>query len=124
MKTLYIIRGLPGSGKTTLARELNACVCEADDYFMDQDDYIFDATKLSQAHEWCRNSVKTAMLEGYNNIAVSNTFSRKWEFQPYIDLAKEYGYRVTEITLSGELHENIHNVPAEAIEAMRQRWER
>lgn len=33
MNSLYLIRGLPGCGKTTLAHKLTSYVCEADDFF-------------------------------------------------------------------------------------------
>ena len=36
MKILYLIRGLPGSGKTTLAKSICNVVFSADDYFTDK----------------------------------------------------------------------------------------
>lgn len=123
-RTLFIIRGLPGTGKTTLARELAGnIVCEADQYFMENGEYHFDPTRLSLAHLYCQNRVQHFMATKYSSIAVSNTFTRRWEMQVYYELAAFFGYRVVEITMSGICFGNIHKVPEETIAKMRERWE-
>lgn len=126
MKTLYIIRGLPGSGKTTLARQLaGANVCEADEFFTDESyEYKFDPKDIKWAHIYCQNKCKELMDQGVELIAVSNTASRRWEFSKYIELAQLNEYRIVEITLTGDTYGNTHNVPNETIEAMKVRWEK
>ncbi len=39
MKNLILLRGLPGSGKSTFAKTMwsELVVCEADDYFVDKE---------------------------------------------------------------------------------------
>ena len=56
-KVLFIVRGLPGSGKTTLAKSLGSVHFEADMYFMEGNEYKFDITKIKKAHEWCQNTL-------------------------------------------------------------------
>jgi predicted kinase len=122
---LYLIRGLPGSGKSTFADILPASNHEADTFFYDEDcHYVFDATKLSEAHAACQQGVKEDMENGINAISVANTFSRQWELEPYRALAKDYGYDITEITMTGKLFGNHHGVPEETINKMRDRWEK
>jgi predicted kinase len=134
MKTLYIIRGVPGSGKSTFAKELvgaDFLVCEADKYFVDREgNYKFDGSKLKEAHEWCRDRVETFMEDSllndqfYRRIAVSNTFTREWEMQAYIDLAEKYGYRVFSLIVENRHgSSNVHGVPDEVIEKMKERFE-
>jgi predicted kinase len=124
MKQLYLIRGLPGSGKTTLAKQIAEEYYEADAFFLDeQGNYIYDKEKIKEAHEYCQANTKDAMLHDVETIAVSNTFVRRWEMFPYLAMAKEFGYTVTEITLSGPLHGNIHQVPVEIIGNMKTNWE-
>lgn len=124
MRELYIIRGLPGSGKTTFASRLTGNVCEADQFFMQDGEYKYDVTKIGEAHEFCRKKVEALMKEQRMRIAVSNTFVRRWTMEPYYDLAVGYGYRIVEVTMSGALHKNIHGVPDEKIEQMRAGWEK
>jgi predicted kinase len=124
VKHLFLIRGLPGSGKTTFANLLYAKVYEADDYFWYAGKYRFDADKLSTAHMRCQENVARAMEDGAGRIAVSNTFSQRWELLPYEELAHKHDYVVTEITMSGPLRQNVHGVPDDKIELMRNRWEK
>ena len=128
-KELFLLRGLPGSGKSTLAAQLGGSLVEADRYFMQYGDYKFDASKLKEAHAWCRDQVRKWMEvanAGYNvdRIVVSNTFTQEWEMKPYYELAEKYGYRVHSIVVENRHGgKNIHNVPDEAIDRMRKRFE-
>ena len=136
MKNLYLVRGLPGSGKSTLALTLangsEFLVCEADKYFIDKEtgEYKFDISKIKDAHEWCRNTVEMYMNDSlmnnqfYTTIVVSNTFTQSWEMVNYYKLAEKYGYRVTSIIVENR-HDgkNIHGVPDDKVEIMRNRFE-
>lgn len=121
-KKLFIIRGIPGSGKTTLAKKITPYVFEADDFFMKSGQYKFDKSSLTQAHESCQESVRSAMSIGVYPIAVSNTFVRKWEYRPYLDLANEYGYQYEVIVCHGNF-KNVHGVPQDVVLQMKRRFE-
>jgi predicted kinase len=128
MRTLYLIRGLPGSGKSTFAKELvpDFLVCEADKFFMTENGYEFNPTKLTEAHSWCQKIVETYMMDSelYPKIAVSNTFTRDWELNPYFDLAEKYDYRVFSVIVENyHGNDSIHNVSYDTIEKMRNRFE-
>jgi len=129
-KILYIVRGIPGSGKTTFARTLNSIIVEADQYFMDgEGNYKFDGSKIKFAHEYCRAQTEAWMQTkgdqvNVNRIAVSNTFTQEWEMEPYFELAKKYGYKVfTVIVENRHGGTNEHNVSEDKIEQMKTRFE-
>jgi predicted kinase len=124
-KNLFLLRGLPGAGKSTLAKQLGGVNFEADRFFLDQNsEYKFDHTKLGEAHAWCRHSVMDAMRAGEPTVIVSNTFTQDWEMDPYYLLAEELGYRVFSLIVENR-HGGInsHGVPAEKLEQMKARFE-
>lgn len=120
MTKLILVRGPSGSGKSTFVMEdLPAYLhFEADDYFwLDNREYAFDPSKLKQAHEWCHWRTVQALSKGYD-VVVSNTFTRIWEMQKYLDL----GYPVTVYRCTGQ-YQNIHGVPDHVVQSMRDRME-
>lgn len=134
MKNLILLRGLPGSGKSTVADLIGASGAgyahfEADMYFMKDGVYKFDPTKIKDAHAWCQNSVEHAMLlnhtTGHNSvIIVSNTFTQDWEMKPYYDLAKNWDYQVTSLIVENRHGGvNVHGVPDDKLKAMKDRFE-
>jgi len=129
MKTLYIVRGVPGSGKSTFAKTLGGTHFETDNYFMVDGEYKFDFTKIKDAHNWCQSQVSNAMLLNYaaginEKIVVSNTFTQEWEMEPYFEMAKEWGYTVFTVVVENRHGgENQHGVPEDKLEIMRNRFE-
>jgi energy-coupling factor transporter ATP-binding protein EcfA2 len=124
MKELFLLRGLPGSGKSTLAKSLGGEHFEADMYFVRNGEYKFDASKLSNAHKWCKVSVEECMNLGYKRVIVSNTFTQEWEMKPYYEMAEEYGYRVYSLIVENR-HGGVneHGVPDETLEKMENRFQ-
>ena len=64
---LILIRGLPGSGKSTMARVKypNHIHLEADMYFEDdKGNYNFDPKKLKEAHKWCLETTRSLLSIG------------------------------------------------------------
>jgi len=124
MKDLILLRGLPGSGKSTLAKSLGCYMFEADQYFMQDGEYKFDASKLKQAHNWCKLRVEHSMEDGLGMIVVSNTFTQEWEMDAYYELAEEYGYRVHSVIVENRHNGmNVHGCPSDKIEQMKNRYE-
>lgn len=129
MPTLVMFIGVPGSGKSTAAQKFksenpefaDANIWEADMFFIDKDGiYNWNPTYLGMAHSWCKAQVRSDMIYD-KNVIVSNTNLTPKERKPYFDLAKEYNYDVKVIYCDGG-YKNIHNVPDETIEKMKQRY--
>jgi len=121
MPKLTIIRGVSGSGKTTLAKELGSPYFEADQYFEKSGEYIFDRTKLKEAHAECFENVSKSLLSGCDTT-VSNTFVRKWEYLQYIDFCRQNGFEY-EILICNGSFKNVHDVPNSVIETMKHNFE-
>lgn len=128
-KVIYLIRGLPGAGKSTLAEHIveRCCRHAADDYFMVEQGkgkfkYVFDRTKLPEAHIACLNAVKKNIADCQPKIVVANTFVKKEHMKPYYDLAAEHGYEVVEIIVKSNFR-SIHGVPQSTIDKMREEFE-
>lgn len=133
---IILIRGLSGSGKTSLANIIvgddeNRTAVSVDDYFTDDAGYSFDPNKLKEAHTWCKEEVERCLKDGFEVVCVHNTFSRKWECDPYIELARENGYELHVLNLydaglnDQQLAErNVHGVPSHIIQSQRKRWDK
>ena len=120
---LVIVRGVPGSGKTSFAKTNFGLhiLCEADQYFERDGQYKFDFKQLRNAHEYCQERARI-WLEGGSDVVVCNTFTRLWEMKPYLDMAKLYRANLRVYRAMGEW-DNVHGVPKETVDKMRERFE-
>lgn len=125
--TLYLLRGVCGSGKTTLAKDLVARGfadrwLEADQYFMNGTHYVFDASKLKNAHEWCQTATKHTLLQE-RSVVVSNTSTTEKEVAVYQQIAKDYDANFVSLIVENRNDtKNVHNVPEEKIQQMKDRF--
>lgn len=121
---LIIIRGLPGSGKSTLSEVLSENskypVFSIDDYFTDDNgNYNFEFSENYKAYIHCESRTEDAMRALYPKIFIDNVFSLEWEMEPYLKLAGLYNYRVHIITVENRHGcENVHHISSEQIEKM------
>lgn len=127
--TLYLIRGTPGSGKSTFAKQLKTMgvvqyVLEADRYFTDSvtGEYKFDASKLGDAHQVCQADTITALEHGYNT-AVSNTSTTEKEVEVYRKIAEDAGANFVSIIVEHRHNSvNTHGVPEDKLQQMKARF--
>lgn len=103
MKTVLINRAVPGSGKTTFAKDVQEKVVAAgysirvhstDEYFMRDGRYVFDVSLLAEYHARNLAAFRKSLRESIDLVVVDNTSIRPWETQPYTDSARTFGYRV------------------------------
>jgi len=130
---LTLVRGLPGSGKTTAAKALalktGAGLASADDHFERDGEYRFNPAELPAAHAACQAETRRLLASG-RDVAVHNTFTQGWEATPYVMMAREMDLAIVVVDVfDGGLTDedlaarNVHGVPLAGISAMRARWE-
>jgi len=122
-RVLYVMRGLPGSGKSTMARETlrehltaievpssggieriaplyRGFILSTDDFFSPIHEetgiehYVFDIKRIGSNHQRNQTRCAVAMELGVTPIIVDNTNTMFWEMKPYLELAKQHGYAI------------------------------
>lgn len=129
---LILLRGIPGSGKSTIGEIIlynpnipNQDVLSADNFFINEKgEYIFDISKIKEAHNDCQQKCAIKMRNEVLKIVVANTFTQEWEMDVYYEMAKRYHYRVHSLIVENRHgNTNIHNVPEEKITQMTERFQ-
>jgi predicted kinase len=124
MNKLYVMRGLPGSGKTSWikANIAGASISSADHYFYTGGEYHFNGKLLKQAHDECFQSFQSFVDAGHQVVAVDNTNLSYSEGGRYIEYGLKHDYEVTVIDLQispeTAATRNVHGVTAPHIERM------
>jgi hypothetical protein len=93
-KKLYILVGVPGSGKSTYANKTKAHICEADNFPGLYVDGKIKFSLLEMAHVYCRMCVEERMKVGLEEIIQSNTNLDISTLVSYVKLAEKYEYEV------------------------------
>jgi len=136
MKTVYLMFGLPGSGKSTKVQEISKnslvfSIHSTDDYWIRPDGYYdWNPARIKEAHEWNFREYSHSVEGNYgyliDTIIVDNTNLRFGDAKRYIDKATAEGYTVVlvepETPWRYDAEEcavrNVHRVPLETIKKM------
>lgn len=99
MKSVIILRGISGSGKSSVARELmrrqvGTIICSADTYFETDAGYVFDKKRIGDAHRACLRTFVDALYAAAPLVVVDNTNTEAWEYDQYVKIADMAGYGV------------------------------
>jgi len=105
------MQGIPGSGKSTVAKAMAGIDGDAlystDDYWMESGVYRYDVDRIGEAHAWNQSNARAAMLLGFPLVIIDNTNIKKRYAQPYLDLAQECGYPVQVVRVEVAVEEAI-----------------
>ena len=136
INTMYILRGLPGSGKSNISKyfknNFESCnICCADEYFCKDGIYLWNYNKIDLAHDYCLNKVIQSVKTKVKFVIVDNTNTKLNEFAKYIELAKIYNYTVIILEIYCKNKEQVvsfckrglHSVPIQDALKMYDRWE-
>jgi len=136
------MRGLPGSGKSTIAECFSnfslfmpsaaprlPAIVSADQFFMKKGKYKYAARLQGTAHKWCQSKFKAALKAGRSPVIVDNTNIKHSYMKPYMDSACKHGYAVVtmiveDFDVAKLTKRNTHKVPKETIARMAKEFQR
>lgn len=145
------MRGLPGSGKSTIAEIIaggncsamfdkdgfrykkadNGFIVSTDYYFEDSwpliGNYNFKEEVINTHHKKARDLIERFMIEEKTPIIFDNTNTRFEYFSNVISNAEKYGYKtviieVPHISVNECFNNNSHGVSLETLEKMEKKW--
>ncbi len=133
-KRLILLRGLPGSGKSEVAKQLveNGVIHSTDDFFIEDGVYVFDNNKLSKFHYFnFLNSIRS-MQKGISPIIIDNTNILSENCADYVECGKMYGYDIVVVEpdtpwafdIEELMKRNKHCVPRETMVDMLEKYEK
>lgn len=97
---LFLIRGLPGAGKTTLGAKLSRFNFSSDDFFIDPaGHYKKDLSKSSDARLWCLGQVFKHLIDEDEDVVVTGTFCKKEDIRHYKAITKSLSIPIIIIDL-------------------------
>lgn len=120
---LHIVRGVPGSGKSTFAKKAfsGALLLENDMWFIRNSQYKWSAAEMPEAIHWCKSMAKQALAAGMD-VVVANTFTRRKFIQDYVDIAEELGAAWDVWRCTGD-YGTVHGLPEAAMQTFRNSME-
>jgi len=148
-KYAIIMRGIPGSGKSTVAKMIaEGCfpgqfsstdvdegqwfsdyvIHSTDDLCMVDGEYQFDIELAGERHAQNLENFKWSMEDGIECVICDNTNVKFSQYSPYIRAAESAGYRVVLVEMPHPAPilaaaRNAHGVPLETINQMILDWE-
>ena len=132
--TLILMRGVPSSGKSTLARRLcgrlGGKIFSADDLLIADEVYTWSPELVHAAHRICEKLVETAMHRKERIIIVDNTNLKPSYARPYVILARKHNYQILvrepntpwKHDLQELFNRGTHGLTLEVLERMLTTW--
>lgn len=131
MREVVILRGIPGSGKSTFAKKIagtDGRIHSTDDLFEKNGVYRFDPRVLRDKHNENYARFVRSLNQHIPVVICDNVNCCRWEFERYIEAANFHRYKVEIVQLphldpAVAASRTLHAVPEEKIREILERWE-
>ena len=134
LKTVVILRGIPGSGKSSFVKMISMChddtvIHEIDDLHKDaQGKFFWDEANAERLYTLNFANFVISCSKGRQLIIFDAINIEVKDFQHYVDIAEKYGYKVYVVcpnppTPEESSKSNTHHTSAVQAREMYERWE-
>lgn len=120
---LYIVRGLPGAGKSTFCRQnfRDLLILENDKLAIQAGVYDFYRRPWEHVIQDNLELLRKACC-AQCDVVICNTFVTRAELAPILAIAEVNGYEYRILKVVGD-YGSTHSVPAETLQKMKDKWE-
>jgi uridine kinase len=114
MKQVIAMRAIPGSGKSTFAKYIfentisknkTSIIVSVDDFFLTNQEYKFDRTKIADANKFCYKNFVQAITNNIDVVIIDNTNLAAWEISPYKTYSEysDYSFHIYQISVEPQI---------------------
>lgn len=123
MAILRLMRGAPGSSKSTSAKRMfpGTLLLENDQFLIRDGKYCWSKESVQDAIKWCTSSVEIALKNGMD-VVVANTFTKKRYVAAYEKMAMKYGAKFEVYRCTGN-YQNVHGLNSKMVQSFKDAME-
>lgn len=119
---LQIVRGIPGSGKSSWTRDhFPGLILENDQFHCHSCIYEYDESKRGESIALIAEMAELALSHGMD-VCIANTFTRRKYIDFYRNMAERYGANFRVMRMKHEFG-SVHKVPEAVVDNMRSTFE-
>lgn len=122
MAKCILVRGLPGSGKSTFAKSHFNCVILENDMWHEIDGkYQWSAASMKDAVQWVMLTAEFMLSHG-RDVCICNTFVKRALVEVYKKIAEKHDAKFDVYRCSSD-YGNTHDVPKHVLDNMKAGFE-
>ena len=123
MAILRLMRGAPGSSKSTSAKKMfpGTLLLENDMFLISNDQYKWSKDRVRAGIDLCTKMTRMA-LENGSDVVVANTFTKKRFIDAYENIALNYGAKFEVYRCTGN-YQNVHGLNSKMVQSFKNAME-
>ena len=130
-KFAFVMRGVPGSGKSTTAKRLaghSGIIHAVDDYHKTRGEFLWDDDRKDEYYNLNFSAFVESLDAGVQTVVCDCINVTRDEYEKYVNAAQERGYTTATVTMASispasAASRNKHSVNVDQITEMYEKWE-